>query len=369
MADQWIKHSYTTSDGKVLEISAMPPMEFRVGQCTVTVRLTSSDDSWHFYIHFNDDWLREVFGVYKEEDCISSLTQNQRFISEVIHDLLSTQKLSDLHLKDFWFKYQSPFAERIRYLNDNDKAWIRFIRDPEALAVENKLVRELVLKELYSLKSWRDTIHMHHILNACKHDEEAVRNAVKTLTSAGYLDNPTDSTGKITNYDLTLEGSLFVENNLLNPDKPTEETRIHNSGSEESEQYDVFLSFAGEQREYVRELAEILDQSDITYYFDENDEVRLWGKNMNEYFDILIQDRSEYLVMFISKEYKEKMWTTVERRSAIARAMREKREYILPCRFDDTIIKGLDLGAKYIDLRRKTPEELGKLIIDKIQQS
>jgi hypothetical protein len=70
--------------------------------------------------------------------------------------------------------------------------------------------------------------------------------------------------------------------------------------------------------------------------------------------------------MFISKEYASKAWTTHERRSAFVRALQDRGGYILPARFDDTIIDGLHSTIGFIDLREKTPDQLALLLVKKI---
>ena len=47
------------------------------------------------------------------------------------------------------------------------------------------------------------------------------------------------------------------------------------------------------------------------------------------------------MVVFLSAEYAARDWTRPERRAALARAVRERREYVLPARFDDTLLPGL----------------------------
>lgn len=70
--------------------------------------------------------------------------------------------------------------------------------------------------------------------------------------------------------------------------------------------------------------------------------------------------------MFISKHYAEKDWPTHERRSAFEKAIESKEEYILPARFDDTEIPGLHKTIAYVDLRRKSFEQLAALILQKL---
>ena len=59
--------------------------------------------------------------------------------------------------------------------------------------------------------------------------------------------------------------------------------------------------------------------------------------------------------MFISAEYAAGDWTRVERRAALAWAVRERREYVLPARFDDTVLPGLLDDVVAVDLRRACP--------------
>jgi hypothetical protein len=130
--------------------------------------------------------------------------------------------------------------------------------------------------------------------------------------------------------------------------------------------YEVVLSFAGEDRAYVFEVAKILKQNDIAMFYDDYEEVSLWGKNLTEHLHKVYGGSARYCVMFISQFYAEKVWPTHERRSAFEKAIRSKEEYILPARFDDTEIPGLHKDISYIDLRRKTPELFANLIIKKL---
>ncbi|EXJ16196.1 toll/interleukin-1 receptor domain-containing protein [Imhoffiella purpurea] len=137
----------------------------------------------------------------------------------------------------------------------------------------------------------------------------------------------------------------------------------------EAYQYDVCLSFAGEDREYVSAVAQRLQASDARIFYDEYEEVDLWGKDLYEHLDHIYKDSARFCVMFVSKHYAAKLWTNHERKSAQERAFKENSEYILPARFDDTAIPGLRDTVGYIDLRRKVPEEFAQLVLDKIKRT
>lgn len=131
--------------------------------------------------------------------------------------------------------------------------------------------------------------------------------------------------------------------------------------------YDVALSFAGEDRAYVEQVAESLRTLGIRVFYDVYEEAVLWGKDLYVHLREVYQCHSRFTVMFISKHYAAKLWTSHERQSAQARAFGESREYILPARFDDSEVPGLPPTVGYIDLRKKSPLELSTLIVEKLR--
>lgn len=106
-------------------------------------------------------------------------------------------------------------------------------------------------------------------------------------------------------------------------------------------EYDVAVSYASEDLAYVRDVVERLEAAGIRVFFDKNEEAALWGRDLYEYFTDLFRSRATFVLMFVSKSYVAKRWTTVERRAAQSMAMEEYREYILPVRFDDAEMPGL----------------------------
>lgn len=87
---------------------------------------------------------------------------------------------------------------------------------------------------------------------------------------------------------------------------------------------------------------------------------------MYEHLDDVYRNAARYCVLFISKSYAKRLWTTHERKSAQARAFKENREYILPARFDTTPLRGLLPTVGYLDLSNLSPKRLSELIVDKV---
>jgi hypothetical protein len=135
----------------------------------------------------------------------------------------------------------------------------------------------------------------------------------------------------------------------------------------ETQSYDVALSFAGEDRAYVAQVAAKLQGAGVRVFYDEYEKVSLWGKDLYVHLHDVYHNAAEYTVMFISEHYARKLWTNHERQSAQARAFVENREYILPARFDDTTIPGLTSTVGYVDLRGVGPGELAGMIVRKVR--
>ncbi len=134
----------------------------------------------------------------------------------------------------------------------------------------------------------------------------------------------------------------------------------------ENHQYQVALSFAGEQREYVEEVARYLKIRGIDVFYDGFAEVSLWGKSGAETFERVFAEQSASVVMFVSKEYRDKAWCRHERRAALSRMIEEDGEYVLPVHFDDTEIDGLPKDTLYINAGDNTPAELAAKIAEKL---
>jgi len=130
-------------------------------------------------------------------------------------------------------------------------------------------------------------------------------------------------------------------------------------------QYDVALSFAGEDRDYVEQVAKVLEANGIKVHYDRFNQVQVWGRNLAEHFDDIYRNQAQYCVMFISENYAKKVWPSFEKRSALSREVIESG-YILPARFDDTDILGIPPSKAYIDINQYNPKQFAQLVMEKL---
>lgn len=161
-------------------------------------------------------------------------------------------------------------------------------------------------------------------------------------------------------------GDKVVTNKpIIKFEKKVEDIKTEASGS--PFKYDVVLSYAGEDREYVEALANKLKNSGFKVFYDRFEESNLWGKNLYDYLSDIYRNQGRYCVMFLSKHYARKLWPTYERQNAQERAFKENQEYILPIKIDDTKIPGIPDTVGYLDIREKSIEEIFNILKRKLE--
>ena len=141
-----------------------------------------------------------------------------------------------------------------------------------------------------------------------------------------------------------------------------------NDSKDTTTQYDVALSFAGEDRIYVDIIANELKSRGIKVFYDKFETASLWGKDLYQYLSHIYRDNARYCVIFVSNFYKNKTWTRHELRNAQNRAFLENKEYILPVFLENVELDGLNDTIGYIKASEFTESEIADLIIEKVNK-
>lgn len=134
-------------------------------------------------------------------------------------------------------------------------------------------------------------------------------------------------------------------------------------------EYDVVISFAGEQRAQAEAITECLRSAGIKVFYDSYERATLWGKDLYEHLSDIYQNKGQYCLMLVSAAYASKVWTNHERRNAQARALSQKVEYILPIRFDETEIPGLPSTIGYLRFEEFGTQGICGLLMEKLRGS
>jgi len=131
-------------------------------------------------------------------------------------------------------------------------------------------------------------------------------------------------------------------------------------------EFDVALSFAGEDRNVAERLASGLREFGVKVFYDLYEQAQLWGKDLYQHLQSVYRDKAKYCVIFVSEHYAAKAWPKHELRQAQARAFKEEGDYILPLRLDDTELPGLNSTVGYIDLRHNDVAQVQDLLLQKL---
>lgn len=131
--------------------------------------------------------------------------------------------------------------------------------------------------------------------------------------------------------------------------------------------FQVALSFPGEQRSYVLEVAQLLTNrlGEHAVFYDDWYKHELARPNLDTYLQRIYHQETQLLVPFLCADYEKKEWCGLEWRAIrdLIKQNYRQDEDIMPLRFDDTQIDG------YIDLRMHTPEQISELIIKRLKSN
>lgn len=142
------------------------------------------------------------------------------------------------------------------------------------------------------------------------------------------------------------------------------------------EKFLVAFSFAGEQRELVRSIAEAVETrlGAGTVFLDEWYEHYLAGADGDLKLQEIYGTRCALAVVCVSERYGGKPWTRAEHEVIRARLMRARgssdareRDSILPIRVGDGEVRGIPITSIVPDVRERTSEQTAQLIIQRLQ--
>ena len=133
-------------------------------------------------------------------------------------------------------------------------------------------------------------------------------------------------------------------------------------------QWDVALSFAGAQQDYVGQVAAALKAQGVRCLYDADEQVRLWGTHLAEELPRIYAHEAVVVVVvvFVSADYAAGDWTRLERHAAFSRAAAAAGVCVLPARFDDRELPGLLPDVVAVHPRCYTPAQFADLVVAKL---
>ena len=116
--------------------------------------------------------------------------------------------------------------------------------------------------------------------------------------------------------------------------------------------FDVAVSFASEDREFVAEIVSQVMSASARVFCDSDFSAGIRGEELPGHLDKVYRSKTPHAVIFISRFYAEKMWVRYERRAVLVGALENSGLQILPVRLDGTALPGLRPAIGCLDARR-----------------
>jgi hypothetical protein len=133
--------------------------------------------------------------------------------------------------------------------------------------------------------------------------------------------------------------------------------------------YDLAVSFAGEQRDYVEQVVRACEKRGLRVLYDRDLTIDLWGRNLiKEFRKAYGGKQARHVAPFISREYLAKRYPMDEFRSMLLPAMDQPDDYMLPVLFGDVSVPPELLNPAVGVLRSEdySPEELADAFAQRI---
>lgn len=155
-----------------------------------------------------------------------------------------------------------------------------------------------------------------------------------------------------TKYFAIEDPALFYYIKHLNWDRLRDDCGFNDA--ERNYEFDVAISFAGENRELARKFSEKLELFDVSVFFDELYESNLLGKALSKQFTRIFNEDSRFVLCFLDANHHDKIWPTFERETFRARL---KDEAIIPVYLDNTRFLGIPEDLYGFDMKSEYTED------------
>lgn len=112
--------------------------------------------------------------------------------------------------------------------------------------------------------------------------------------------------------------------------------------------YDLALSYASEQKDYVSSVYKLLKLKGLSVYFAPAYQEELTGIDMTEEFYSIFHDQCLFIAAFVSNEYLQKKRPMAEAAIGQMRSREEKRNCLIPVYWGDTRLPDFDPDINFL---------------------
>jgi TIR domain len=132
--------------------------------------------------------------------------------------------------------------------------------------------------------------------------------------------------------------------------------------------FKIALTFAGENRNFVERVANILKfELDIeNIFYDKYFEAELARLDLDLYLQDIYHNHSQFVVVFLSKDYESKEWCGIEWRAIRDIIKRKERDKVILVKLENFDLGGIFSIDGFLDGVKNSPEQIAQLIARRI---
>jgi hypothetical protein len=133
--------------------------------------------------------------------------------------------------------------------------------------------------------------------------------------------------------------------------------------------FDVAFSFPGEDREYVKDIAQELEKyiGPNSYFYDNNYKAQLARPSLDLLLQDIYRNRAKLIIVFLSSKYQEKDWCGIEFKAVREIIMGRQNDKVMYIRMDNGDVDGVFRTDGYIDAKQHTIPEIAKYIVERVE--
>jgi hypothetical protein len=149
---------------------------------------------------------------------------------------------------------------------------------------------------------------------------------------------------------------------------------MSNTDSSKRRRFAIALSFPGERREYVEQVANALlpafggEKGKSRIFYDDWHEGSIIGYASNRKLQNIYETESDLIIPFYCQDYRKKKWCGVELRAIEQLLFDEEYDRVLPFRFDHVEIPGSFRTDIFPIVSERPAEDVARLILDRYRE-
>lgn len=132
-------------------------------------------------------------------------------------------------------------------------------------------------------------------------------------------------------------------------------------------EHDIAISYAGEDVEIARDLAEKLEAQGVSVFFAPSQQASLLGQRLEDILTKKYSATSRYVAVLVSEHFPVKDWARFELGVARGEEKQRKEAFVLPLRLADARMVEIPPDKAYLDLRAMDLDDAVAILVEKVR--